>query len=137
MTHKSRRKNDLWYNLRPMDITEIEKQVDDTREDLKRLLRERGTNQRTVEIQCGWSRGYLSQVFQGRITLTLVHVLAILTATGTSVAEFFHPLDDRSTSLPLDEIRSRLDRYDAQFEELRHRGLLDDESWKGRVGESS
>ena len=120
-----------------MSLHEIETEVGTAREELKRLLREHKTSQRAVETRYDWSRGYLSQVFQGRITLTLAHVLAILAVVDVSIVEFFQSLSDRDDPLPMDEIRNRLDQYDAQFEELRRRGLLGPDAWRGQVGEDS
>lgn len=116
---------------------EIEERVGEARDELKRMLRERKISQRAVETHHGWSRGYLSQVFQGRITLTLAHVLAILAALDVSAADFFHQLSGPNESLPLDEIRNRIDQYDAQFDELRRRGLLGAEPWRGQVGDDA
>lgn len=123
--------------LDDIELEEIERRVDEARDELKRLLREHKLSQRAVETQCGWSRGYLSQVFQGRITLTLAHVFAILAAVDLPAAEFFHQLSGSTDPLPMDEIRNRLDQYDAQFDELRQRGLLGAEPWKGRVGDDA
>lgn len=120
-----------------MEFGDIEERVERARDELKNLLRDQKISQRAVETRCGWSRGYLSQVFQGRITLTLAHVLAILDAAETSAVEFFQSLDDAPNPLLLDEIRNRLEQYDAQFDELRRKGLLGPEPWKGKVGQDS
>lgn len=119
------------------ELSAVDNHVDRARDELKRLLRERKLSQRAVEARFGWSRGYLSQVFQGRITLTLAHVLSLLKAIDLPSVDFFHSLDESADPLPMDEIRNRLDQYDAQFEVLRQKGLLGPELWKGQVGEDS
>ena len=115
---------------------DIDRQIGEAREELKRVLRETKTSQRAVEERCGWSRGYLSQVFQGRITLTLAHILAILGVSGRSTVAFFQHLTGEPQPLEMNEIRNRLDQYDAAFDELRRRGLISDDQWWGKVGEA-
>lgn len=124
----------MWQNG-AMELHQVDSHVARTLEELKRRLRQTKTSQREVERICGWSRGYLSQVFQGRITLTLAHVLSILAAIEASPAEFFRDLFADLQPLEMTDIRERLEQYDAAFDELRRRGLLDPEPWKGKVGD--
>lgn len=114
----------------PSPIVRIEAQVDRVREELRRLVRTSATNQRQIERDAGWSRGYLSQVLQGHISLTVQHVLTVLHALDTSPDRFFVDLYG-SQPAPLDEIRQKLAVYDAAFEELRARGLLSADEARG------
>ncbi len=115
----------------------MQKQRDDMvnrlREELRRLIRENASTQRTLEEANGFTRGYLSQVLQGHVTLTARHVFGILLALEVPPAEFFQRFlgDHRE---PLSEIRERMDRYDAAFKQLERKGLLtpDTESPSGR-----
>ncbi|MEM9557681.1 MAG: helix-turn-helix transcriptional regulator [Acidobacteriota bacterium] len=102
---------------------EILERVDRVREELRRRVRSSTTNQRQIERQAGWSRGYLSQVLQGHISLTILHVMTVLDALDTPPERFFAELFG-SEPAPLDEIRQKLATYDAAFRELRDRGLI-------------
>ncbi len=104
--------------------------VDRLREELRRTVRESGSTQRTIEEANGFTRGYLSQVLQGHVTLTARHAFGVLLALGVSPQDFFHRLfDDRQQGRPevLSEIRDRMARYDAAIEQLERKGLLDPE----------
>lgn len=116
-----------------IDVEPVDSKVEDVRESLRALMRERQISQREVETRCHWTRGYLSQVLQGRITLTLFHVLAVLRAVDEPWPEFFQRLFPTQEPLDLDEIRSRLDRYDGLFEELRRQGLIEGDHSTGQA----
>ncbi len=105
--------------------------VGDLRDELRRLVRDSGSTQRAVEEANGFTRGYLSQVLQGHVTLTARHVLGILLALGVSPGTFFQRLfEDRRAGEQetLSEIRERMARYDAAFEQLERKGLLTSDS---------
>jgi len=101
------------------------------RRELQRLIRVSGETQRSLEDKNEFTRGYLSQVLQGHITLTMRHVLGILMALGTPPARFFWQVfeepDSRTaeTYSEMEEIRERLARYEAALEQLSSKGLLD------------
>lgn len=63
--------------------------MEDITATLKAAMAARGKVQRDIEKAHGWSRGYLSQVFQGRITMTMAHVLAVLSSLDIGVQDFF------------------------------------------------
>ena len=97
------------------------------RDELRRLVRDSGSTQRAVEEANGFTRGYLSQVLQGHVTLTARHVLGILLALDVSPGAFFQrtfedPGDREQETLS--EIRERMARYDAAFEQLERKGLI-------------
>ena len=101
--------------------------VDRLRAELRRRVRESGQTQRAVEETNGFTRGYLSQVLQGHVTLTARHVFGISLALGLSPDELFSGLlGDRRQRRPehLSEIRERLAVYDAALEQLERKGLL-------------
>ncbi len=101
--------------------------VDRLREELRRMVRESGSTQRTVEEANGFTRGYLSQVLQGHVTLTARHVFGILLALGVSPDAFFLRLFEdgrQGRQERLSEIRERMAVYDAALEQLERKGLL-------------
>ncbi len=101
--------------------------VDRLREELRRMVRESGSTQRTLEEANGFTRGYLSQVLQGHVTLTARHVFGIVLALGIPPDEFFLRLfGDRRPGRPehLSEIRERMAVYDAALEQLERKGLF-------------
>ncbi len=102
--------------------------VDRLREELRRRVRESGSTQRALEAANGFTRGYLSQVLQGHVTLTARHVFGIILALGVPPAEFFSRLfGDRGSGRPeqLSEIRERMAVYDAALEQLTRKGLIE------------
>jgi transcriptional regulator with XRE-family HTH domain len=63
-------------------------------ERLRKLCEAREESLRSIERALGWSQGYLSQLFDGRVPLRLSHVYAILEAAKIDPAAFFaglHP----------------------------------------------
>ena len=62
---------------------------------LRDLMREAGRTQRSVELEAGWGKGYLTQVLgEGRPALKVEHVVTILDLLGLSLEEFFSGLYD-------------------------------------------
>ena len=118
----------------PRDATDVNtEQVrrDRAVERLRRALRSEVRNshltQRAIEETNGFTRGYLSQVLQGHVTLTIRHVFGILFALGIQPDAFFHQLfaqPPKTTGGPLSEIRERMARYDAALKELEEKGVL-------------
>lgn len=102
-------------------IRERDAVVDRMRRELRALVRESGWTQRRVEEVNGFTQGYLSQVLQGHITLTVRHLFGVLFALGIRPEDFFGRIFDHA--LP-GEIRERLDRYETLFERLEQQGLL-------------
>ena len=101
--------------------------VDRLRGELRRLVRESDATQRSIEIANGFTRGYLSQVLQGHVTLTARHVFGILFALDEPPARFFSRFfggRPAAEEAPLSEIRERMSRYDAALKELEAKGLL-------------
>ncbi len=101
--------------------------VDRLRQLLRREIRESDLTQRSVEEVNGFTRGYLSQVLQGHVTLTTRHLIGILYALGISPESFFQrafgsPLQTREE--PLSEIRERMARYDDALKQLEEKGVL-------------
>lgn len=103
-----------------------EKAVDELRHALYRLVRQSDLTQRAIEERNGFTRGYLSQVLKGHVTLTARHVLGILFALDVDPGAFFAELYDPD-EMPISEIRQRLARYDAALQELEEKGLLSGE----------
>jgi transcriptional regulator with XRE-family HTH domain len=103
--------------------------VEKIRQELRRLVLLSEQTQRSIEEKNGYTRGYLSQVLQGHITLTAEHVFAVLLALELSPAQFFWqvlqtPADQPETYAGMMEIRQRLARYDAALKELETKGVL-------------
>ena len=99
--------------------------VERLREELRRRVRESHRTQRSIEIANGFTRGYLSQVLQGHVTLTARHVFGILFALDVPPGRFFRRFfDDRGADASLSEIRERMTRYDAALRQLEKKGLL-------------
>lgn len=98
-------------------------------ERLRHLVRASGRTQRSIELENGFQRGYLSQVLKGNITLTVRHLLGILGSLQVAASSFFSRLEqgdgDPSGAPLLLEIRERMARYDAAFEQLVERGLIE------------
>ena len=105
--------------------------ADRLREHLYLAVRRSGTTQRALEQANGFTRGYLSQVLKGHVTLTARHVLGILLALEIPPNEFFQRFFDPGwpgRPEPLSEIRERMARYDAALDQLERKGLLDADS---------
>ena len=119
-------------NRDPCDDATAEQQrrdraVDRLRQALRREVRASHLTQRAIEEENGFTRGYLSQVLQGHVTLTVRHVFGILFALGISPDVFFHQLFASpvpAAAGPLSEIRERMARYDAALKELEEKGVL-------------
>ncbi len=97
------------------------------RRELRRLVRESDETQRSIEVANGFTRGYLSQVLQGHVTLTARHVFGILFALAVPPGRFFSRFfGERSAGADtsLSEIRERMSRYDAALKQLEEKGLL-------------
>ena len=109
------------YETRRRQWEETAEQV---RLKLRDCVKRAAVSQRQIEEAAGWSRGYLSQVLQGHITLTVAHLLIILDMLDLSVAQFL--ADALDIPLVGDEIRQKMATYDEAFAELRRRGLLGD-----------
>ncbi len=113
---------------------ERDEAVDRIRRELRILVRNSDLTQRRLEEKNQFAQGYLSQVLQGNITLTMRHVIGILSALGIEPAGFFahmfadapatDPMTPYATEARLAEIRERLERYDRALEELERRGLV-------------
>lgn len=95
---------------------------------LRSLVRASARTQRSIERVNGFQRGYLSQVLQGHITLTVRHLLGILKVLDLAPSQFFAELEGQGgySDMPmLLEIRERMARYDAGLEQLAEKGLLE------------
>jgi transcriptional regulator with XRE-family HTH domain len=106
--------------------------VEQVRRRLRDLVRLSSLSQRQIEDGLGWSRGYLSQVLQGHITLSVGHLLGILGALDRRPEDFFVEFADITSSqseqhAAIEEIRQRLAVYDQAFAQLRAKGLIDSE----------
>ncbi|MCP3962862.1 MAG: hypothetical protein GY719_33910 [bacterium] len=101
--------------------------VDRLRAELRRKVRESDLTQRAIEEENGFTRGYLSQVLQGHVTLTARHVFGILFALDIAPGPFFQRLmgeSRRDAGQSLSEIRERMARYDDALEQLERKGLI-------------
>jgi transcriptional regulator with XRE-family HTH domain len=58
-------------------------------EELKTAIRRSKRSQRAIEAELGWGRGYLSQIFTGRIELKASMIFAVLEVLGVEPGEFF------------------------------------------------
>ncbi len=117
-----------------MPLESLEEDVVRVRTRLREIVRLSSVSQRQIEERLGWSRGYLSQVLQGHITLSIAHVLAILKTLDAEPAQFFHSLFGGTTEKTvIHEIREKLARYDEAFAQLRAKGLLDGTEASGRI----
>lgn len=95
--------------------------VERIRRELRVLVRESGWTQRRVEEVNGFTQGYLSQVLQGHIALTVRHLCGILLTIGMTPDDFFSRVL-RHTST--EELRERLARYEDALEQLEAQGLV-------------
>ncbi len=101
--------------------------VDRLREQLRQEIQASHLTQRAVEEANGFTRGYLSQVLKGHVTLTTRHLFGIVFALGISPESFFRRLfgyPSPSSEQPLSEIRERMVRYDAALRQLEEKGVL-------------
>lgn len=96
--------------------------VDRIRRELRVLILESELTQRRVEEVNGFAPGYLSQVLNGAITLTVRHLYGVLLAIGMGAGEFFARVLPERTGV--DEIRERMARFDAALEQLESQGLV-------------
>lgn len=109
----------------------IEKRRDETvarlQAQLRRMVRDSGRTQRSIERDNGFRKGYLSQVLQGSITLTVRHLIGILQSLDIPPSAFFDELDEPWTVSPppLSEIRERLAVFDQALHQLAQKGLVD------------
>lgn len=100
-------------------------------ERLRRLLEETvrasGRSQRDVERSLGFSQGYLTQLFNGRLELRVKHIVLITDELGPGPGEFFRaaypPLGrelDGAPAAALDGDRpdADLERFDAHIRKL-------------------
>ena len=110
--------------------TPVQRQRDETvdrlREELRLRVRGSDVTQRAIEAANGFTRGYLSQVLQGHVTLTARHVFGILFALGIEPGTFFRRFfgDPHERPETLSEIRERMARYDDALKQLEEKGLL-------------
>ena len=93
--------------------------ADKVLEALRRTVKLAPVSQRAIERAHGWNRGYVSQVLSGHITLTVHHLLAILDSLKLDPPTFFsEALGNDESWATVNEIRERMERYDAAFAEL-------------------
>ena len=95
--------------------------IDRIRHELQALVREAGWTQRRVEAVNGFTPGYLSQVLQGHIALTVRHLYGILLAIEIEPEELFARVHGHSST---DELRERMARYEAVLDQLAQQGLV-------------
>ena len=110
------------------------------RMELRRMVRDSGLTQRRIESLNGFSKGYLSQVLQGNIVLTVRHFFGIVMALERRPAKVIARLladPGHDPDSQFDEIRQRMSRYDAAIEELTERGILSLEPEGAPASESS
>lgn len=103
---------------------------------LRRMVRESGRTQRSIEDDNGFRRGYLSQVLQGHITLTARHLIGILQSLECEPSAFFARLEEPWQAAPvLSEIRERLALHDRALAQLSRQGLVELPAWDVPQGE--
>lgn len=117
----SERKSSKEKNRQP----ELDASVENVRRRLRDQVRLSPLSQRQIEDHLGWSRGYLSQVLQGHITLSVGHLLGILSALERRPEVFFAEVSGAASADSIDEIRQKLLLYDHAFAQLRAKGLID------------
>lgn len=74
-------------------------------------------SQRQIEVALGWGRGYLSQVFTGRIAMKMEHPLLVLAVLGRDSGEFFAELFDSGA-------KAEADGTDADAADLVQEGVI-------------
>ncbi len=107
--------------------TQRDEMVDRLRDELRRMVRASNSTQRALEEANGFTRGYLSQVLQGHVSLTAKHMFGITLALGVPPEELFQRLygsGPQGRPEQLSEIRERMAVYDAALEQLERKGLL-------------
>ena len=108
-----------------MAIGEVER----LRRLLEQTVRASGRSQRDVERALGVSRGYLTQLFNGRLELRVKHVVLITDELGLGPAEFFRaayppapgePGQPAPAAVPpaADPADPDLERFDAHIRKL-------------------
>lgn len=76
--------------LSPARIKKEAKESSDAlREALEHAVKRSGVELKELSARLGRADGYFSHLFKGRITLTVEHVIAVLTAVGVKPKEFF------------------------------------------------
>lgn len=103
-------------------IKERDQIVERARRELRALVRESDWTQRRIEQANGFTQGYLSQVLQGQITLTVRHLFGILLTIGVPPDDFFARILGRASAA--NELRERMDRYEDVIVHLERQGLL-------------
>lgn len=83
--------------------------VEQARKLLERIMRAQGHTRLEIDRRIGSFRGYVSQVFTGKLALRLEHIVSILDAMGIEPLDFFELAFPRSTSSP-DERRRTAER---------------------------
>jgi hypothetical protein len=68
---------------------EIESEIRRVARLLEIEIRLANTSKRAIEKKLGWAPGYLTKVIKGGLELRVRHVLAVASAAGFSVGEFF------------------------------------------------
>lgn len=102
-------------------IRQRDEVVERIRRELRILVRESGWTQRRVEDANGFTPGYLSQVLQGHIALTVRHLYGILLVIEMTPEEFFSRVVGLASG---DELRERMARYEAALDQLERQGLV-------------
>ena len=83
--------------------------VEHARKLLERIMRAQGHTRLEIDRRMGSFRGYVSQVFTGKLELRLEHIVSILDAMGIEPLDFFELAFPRATSSP-DERRRTAER---------------------------
>ncbi len=100
-------------------IRERDETTDQVRRELRALILQSGLTQRQIEEANGFGPGYVSQVLNGTIALTMRQLMGISLAIGLPMSELF------PAEVPLfDEIRQRMARFDAALAQLESQGLV-------------
>ena len=76
-------------------IEERKAATETVRLELRKLIRLSEITQRDIENQYGYGKGYLSQVLNGSIALTVRHVFNILGGLKIAPESFFAHVEDR------------------------------------------
>ncbi len=114
--------------------------VDEVVAALRQLVRSQDRTQRSIESQNAFQSGYLSQVLQGHISLSVRHLLGILNSLDVSASAFFAQLQDQANDHPellLSEVREKMARYDAALDELAEKGILGPTTIPSRASDDS
>ncbi len=112
----------------PETVAGRDRAVDGLREALHALVRDSGLTQRAIERDNDFARGYLSQVLNAHVALTVRHVFGVLLTLGVPpgrfIADFFAEPEETGPEGEMSEIRQRLDRYDSLLKQLEEKGLV-------------